>query len=531
MPSQRKRILVAAGHLPDAEQPDQRLQLVGQRDREADLVARQAITRKAWLVVILDGQRNVFGPSVVQRVVAPHRALQLRELADHAGQQVGLGQQGGLVGLGRQRVAAQLLPDGAGDRAHAPDALALHAELAVVDDLVEPRHTLLEPPLAVLIEEELGVRQARPHHPLVAADHRARVVGGDVADDQELVGEPARRVEQRKVFLVGLHREDEALGRHGEELFLEAAQQHVGPLDQRRHLVEQGRIVDRHQPFACRHRLQLARDLAVARREAGDHPALLQQLLRVVVGVLQHHRLHARLEAVAAGLAAGGQPQRRHRHDLGAVQRHQRVRRAHELHAVPAWQFTAFELVAHEFGNRQPRDRLVQRLLQPLRQGGTGHTTVEKQGLGLAVHAPRQPGHRAGVGAERSQLLEQRRGGLAVGAESDAGRHELLRHRPVGRRRQHRAHVRGQAPRRRVNGHCRMFGGQTLGPQAFAERVRKGFAELLQRLGRQLLDQQFDQQAAGSTHHAAFFSLFSRSSCATHSRGAIGKPRRARLCT
>ena len=308
MPSQRKRILVAAGHLPDAEQPDQRLQLVGQRDREADLVARQAITRKAWLVVILDGQRNVFGPSVVQRVVAPHRALQLRELADHAGQQVGLGQQGGLVRLGRQRVAAQLLPDGAGDRAHAQDALALHAELAVVDDLVEPRHTLLEPLLAVLIEEELGVRQACPHHPLVATDHRARVVGGDVADDQELVGEPARRVEQRKVFLVGLHREDEALRRHGEELFLEAAQQHVGPLDQRRHLVEQGRIVDGHQPFACRHRLQLARDLAVARREAGDHPALLQQLLRVVVGVLQHHRLHARLEAVAAGLAAGGQP-------------------------------------------------------------------------------------------------------------------------------------------------------------------------------------------------------------------------------
>jgi hypothetical protein len=58
------------------------------------------------------------------------------------------------------------------------------------------------------------------------------------------VGQLARRVEQRKVFLVGLHREDEALLRHGEKGRIELAQQHVRALDQGSNFVEQRGIVD-----------------------------------------------------------------------------------------------------------------------------------------------------------------------------------------------------------------------------------------------------------------------------------------------
>jgi selenophosphate synthase len=54
MAAQRKRVLVAGGHLADAEQPGQGLQLVGQRDREADRVARQRVTGEARAVVVLD---------------------------------------------------------------------------------------------------------------------------------------------------------------------------------------------------------------------------------------------------------------------------------------------------------------------------------------------------------------------------------------------------------------------------------------------------------------------------------------------
>ena len=50
-------------------------------------------------------------------------------------------------------------------------------------------------------------------------------------------------VEQREVLLVLPHREDEAFLRHGEELALEAARVHRGHLDERRHLVEERRVL------------------------------------------------------------------------------------------------------------------------------------------------------------------------------------------------------------------------------------------------------------------------------------------------
>src|SRR5664280_857116 len=87
-------------------------------------------------------------------------------------------------------------------RADAPDALALRAQLRVIDDLVEPRHARLERLLSILVEEELGVREPRPHDALVALDDAARIGRRDVADDEESVGERTLRVEQWKVLLV-----------------------------------------------------------------------------------------------------------------------------------------------------------------------------------------------------------------------------------------------------------------------------------------------------------------------------------------
>ncbi len=76
-----------------------------------------------------------------------------------------------LVGLLRQLFATQLLTDGAGDRGDALRALALGAELVVIDDLGQAGNAVGQRLLAVLVEEELGVGQARAHHALVAADH------------------------------------------------------------------------------------------------------------------------------------------------------------------------------------------------------------------------------------------------------------------------------------------------------------------------------------------------------------------------
>ena len=93
----------------------------------------------------------------MQRVVAAHDALQFGELADHVGQQVGLGQQRRLFGLQRQRFATELLADRLGDGTDALDALALGAQLVVIDDLGQIEDARLERLLAILVEEELGI--------------------------------------------------------------------------------------------------------------------------------------------------------------------------------------------------------------------------------------------------------------------------------------------------------------------------------------------------------------------------------------
>ena len=201
--------------------------------------------------MVFDGEGDVFGEAVMARVVAAHHALQLGEFAHHVGQQVGLGQLGGLIGRLGQHVAAQLLADGLGDGAHALDALALRAQLVVIDHFGQLRHAAFQRLPAVLVEEELGVGQARAHHALVAADHGARVGRRDVADDEELVRQLALRVQQRKVLLVRLHGQDQAFLRHVEEFLLEAAHQHVGALDQRRHFVQQCFIFDSLQRWSC----------------------------------------------------------------------------------------------------------------------------------------------------------------------------------------------------------------------------------------------------------------------------------------
>jgi hypothetical protein len=108
--TQGEGVLVAGGQLADAEHVGQRLQLVRQCDAQADIAARQLIAGEARLVVVLDRIRDIGRLAVVQRVVAAHDALQLGELADHVGQQVGLGQHRSAVGGIRQGLAANLEP-------------------------------------------------------------------------------------------------------------------------------------------------------------------------------------------------------------------------------------------------------------------------------------------------------------------------------------------------------------------------------------------------------------------------------------
>ena len=267
----------------------------------------------------------------------------------------------------RQRRPAELLADGARDRAHPLHALAHRAELGVVDHLVEPGDTRLQRLLAVLVEEKLGVGQPRTHDTLVALDHRARIVGPDVADDEKLVRQCAGRVEQRKVLLVRLHRQDQALRRHGEELRLELAQHHVRPLDQRGHLVEQCVVVDRLQASLGRpHAAAGARPRRGGAQSSRSTAPCSRSCCGVVIGVPQHElRSTLGLEAMAASCRGRPCSPSACTGTMSAPCSATRpVHRPHELHVGPA----VGELVAHHLGDRQLRQRVVERALQTGRE-------------------------------------------------------------------------------------------------------------------------------------------------------------------
>ena len=120
----------------------------------------------------------------MRRVVAAHQALQLGKLADHVGDEIGLGEQRRALALARRRrraCGAMLRAR----RAAASTRSRLRAELVVIDDARQLRHARVEPLLAVLVEEELGVGEPRAQHALVAVDDRRRVARLEVADDAE----------------------------------------------------------------------------------------------------------------------------------------------------------------------------------------------------------------------------------------------------------------------------------------------------------------------------------------------------------
>ena len=181
--------------LADRPEAHQRVELVGQRHGNRHRVAvgrlRHRVGRPLRLVVQLDGARDLGLGADGLRVVAAHQPLQLGELAHHARHQVGLGQlrrAPRILGFGIHRAGD--LERQLGDPLH---PLLLAAQLLVEGDAAQRHRHLVERLLQVLLPEELGVRQARADHLLVAGDDLlAAVLAMQVGHQQELVGELAR---------------------------------------------------------------------------------------------------------------------------------------------------------------------------------------------------------------------------------------------------------------------------------------------------------------------------------------------------
>ncbi len=251
-----------------------------------------------------DGMADVRCLAVMHRVVAAHDALQLGELADHAGGEVRLAEAGGAGGEGR--VGADEGGQVVGEGLEPFHAGGLGAELRVEHDALEGGQAVLEPGLAVEVPEMAGVAEPGAEHALVAGDDgRASVGGFDVGDEGEAVGGGAVRVAERHVALVHAHAELHDLGRQVHVGRVNVAEHGDGPFDEARDLVDEALVRHDVELRLGRKALEPGHDAGAAFGGVGDHAPGEQSLAPSPEGGGREGT--GGVEAVAFGFDAAGQ--------------------------------------------------------------------------------------------------------------------------------------------------------------------------------------------------------------------------------
>ena len=177
----------AGGLLAHADDADQLVQPVGEADERAQVAARHLLRGAEGLVVVLDGVGDLGVEPLQPRVVAAHDALQLGELAHHAGAEVGLAEPRRLdAASGDESLLAERAAPARSRRAPIRcDPLELAAELRLVGAPAQVLDPVAERPLAVLLEEEAGVGEPGPQHALVAVARHLGVLHRRAGDGDE----------------------------------------------------------------------------------------------------------------------------------------------------------------------------------------------------------------------------------------------------------------------------------------------------------------------------------------------------------
>ena len=380
--AQAKRIPLAGGGQADAPDADDRFGAIRHEEDRGDRAGGSDRGLEANPVLAGQGLDHLGGFRVALGVIRAHHALQFGKFADHVGRQIGLAKK--RRPLGQCDVRAQCMREPCGNRAHALHALKLGAELVVINDRGELLDTLGQRGLAIGVEEELRVGQARAHHAFVAFNDRSRVRRRHVADDQEPVRKRAGfRVEQREVFLVQPHGQDQALLRHLQEPGLECADIDCRRFDQCRDLIEQGSdcgIVAQGCVKPQCLGLQQRVDTRAALVERCNDMAGVCQLCLIGGCIFYGDRLGVQ-ESVPMRCPARSQAEDIDRDHFVAPQRDERVGWSHESHRGDA----IGQLVAHDLRDRQCSDRRLDRRLQRSAEGGTGRRAARHEDILFAV--------------------------------------------------------------------------------------------------------------------------------------------------
>ena len=145
--AQREWVARAGWPLADGPKPDQRIDLVGERDGDAERSGRTAIAWSPGRVVLGDGRRR---PGVlmvwpVSGVAPTYDALQFRELDGHLAHQVRLAQMGRAADPHWVR-AGDRRTDDFGQSLNSVGLLTHRSQACVEDELIEPGYVVLERP-------------------------------------------------------------------------------------------------------------------------------------------------------------------------------------------------------------------------------------------------------------------------------------------------------------------------------------------------------------------------------------------------
>jgi hypothetical protein len=222
-------------------------------------------------------------------------------------------------------------------------------------------------------------------------------------------------------------------------------------------------------------------DLRAALLERGDHLALCLQPGGIVVGMAQGDGA-LREETVTAGAPAGREAEHRAGHHLRAVQHDQAVRRPHELRVARA--------PAHHLGDRQARERSLHEPREHVGELRPRHRALDQVDEALAGLQLRERGRIDPVFACEA--------GDGFGRRLDRGTLHLLAQ--VRRLGEHAGNGDGQAAGRREVARHAVGAAQARAFQVVHQVVAEGASERLERLRRQLLGEQLDEQGVRLRH-------------------------------
>ena len=287
--------------------------------------------------MVADGIGDRFGLALFQRIVAAHDTLQLRELANHLGHEVRLGE--ARRPLGQFRISADFRGQFPRQCRHALHLVAQRAKLRLERNRGQFRGHLFQRRRLVLFPEEAAIIETRRQDTRIAFGQLlAAICRFDIRNHDEIRRELAGLlVVDGEVFLVRAHGQLDHFRRQAQEGWIHVAQHDNRPFGETNHFFQKSLILDPLEASVSANLLNTGQDHFAAGITRQLHMASTGQGFLIVLAIKYLVR-SAAVHAVAFGFVAAGHAVDLERHNLSIQNADNPLQRAHptQLTCPPA---------------------------------------------------------------------------------------------------------------------------------------------------------------------------------------------------